>query len=73
MTDLCCFWTACNCLPPRSSSLQVKFQDQGGNLLPLAETCFCSLSLPTAHKSYEDFSKYMNIALNYGSMGIHHS
>ena len=51
----------------------VKFQDRGENLLPFAETCFCSLSLPTAHKSYEDFSKYMSIALNYGSIGIDHS
>ena len=41
----------------------VKFQDRGENLLPFAETCVCSLSLPTAHKSYEDFSKYMSIAL----------
>ena len=52
MTDLCCFWTATNNLPPRSSTLLVKF-DEGKSLLPFAETCFYALTLPTIHQTYE--------------------
>ena len=73
LTDLCCFWTVTNTLPPRSSSLQVKFDDGDGKL-PHAETCFYTFyTLPTTHQTYEMFKKYMDIALLNGSLGIHHS
>ena len=69
LTDMCCFWTAMNTLPPRSCTLQVKFDD-GDNTLPTAETCFSSITLPTVHTSYDDFRKHMDTALRYGSLGI---
>ncbi|CAB3999587.1 PREDICTED: uncharacterized protein LOC107356592 [Paramuricea clavata] len=72
LTDMCCFWTATNILPPRSCSLQVKF-DYGTGKLPYAETCFYSLTLPTMHKTYEMFKKYMDIVMLHGSLGIDHS
>ena len=72
MTDLCCFWTAMNNLPPRNDTLQVKFQEDNSPL-PVAETCFFAISLPTVHESYDDFKKFMDIALTHGSLGIHHS
>ena len=72
MTDLCCFWTVMNNLPPRNGALQVKFQE-GDSPLPIAETCFYTLCLPTVHESYNDFKKFMDIALTYDSLGIDHS
>ena len=71
-TDLCCFWTATNHLPPREGSLLVKF-DNTQNEFPFAETCFHTIMLPTVHQSFEIFEKYMDIALRHGSMGMHHS
>lgn len=71
-TDLCCLWTATNHLPPREGSLLVKF-DTTQNKFPFAETCFLTIILPTVHQSFEMFKKYMDIALNHGSMGMHHS
>ena len=72
LTDLCCFWTATNILPPRSCSLQIKFDDGTGKL-PYAETCFYIITIPTTHETYEMFKKYMDIALLNGSIGIDHS
>ena len=69
LTDLSCFWTASNQLPSRGGTIQVKFND-GDSKLPLAETCFSIITLPTVHKSFEDFCKSMDTALLYGSMGI---
>ncbi|CAB4031643.1 G2 M phase-specific E3 ubiquitin- ligase-like [Paramuricea clavata] len=69
LTDLCCFWTATNTLPPRSSTLLVKFNDDQSEL-PTAETCFNSLTLPTIHTSYDNFRRSMDTALRNGSMGI---
>ena len=69
LLDLCCFWSATNTLPARGGTLLVKFDD-GLSKLPYAETCFNSLTLPTMHLAYQEFEKYMNIALNYGSLGI---
>ena len=71
-TDLCCFWTAMNNLPPRNTVLLAKFDDRQ-SVFPFAETCFMSMVLPTVHESYEEFQKYMDIALKHGSMGLHHS
>ena len=72
MTDLCCFWTATNSLPPRGGSLKVKFQE-GEGVLPIAETCFLCMSLPTVHESYEKFKQCMDAALTHGCLGIYHS
>ncbi len=60
---------ATNTLPPRSSTLLVKFDD-GSSELPTAETCFNNLTLPTVHTSDNDFKRDMDTALRYGSMGI---
>ena len=56
-------------MPARGGTLLVKFDD-GLSKLPYAETCFNSLTLPTMHLAYQEFEKYMNIALKYGSLGI---
>ena len=72
LTDMCCFWTATNILSPRNCLLQVKFDDGTGKL-PYTETCFYSLTLPTMHKTYEMFKKYMDIALLHGSLGMDNS
>ena len=72
MTEFCCFWTATNNLPAGSSSLLVKFDD-GQNQFPFEKTCFLSIVLPTMHKTYTDFEKYMDIAPAHGAMGLHHS
>lgn len=70
LVDLCCFWTASNILPPRSQKLHVTFDNVGNNVLPMAECCFFSLVLPVKHTNFEDFTKFMDKALKYGSSGF---
>jgi len=31
--------------------------------LPISETCFLSITIPTKHKSFEDFQKYFDITV----------
>lgn len=47
----------------------VKF-DGGANDLPLAETCFLSITIPAKHETYNAFKRSMDIALKYGSKGF---
>lgn len=44
--------------------------DGGSNSLPLSETCFQSVILPTKYREYADFKKNMDIALRYGLKGF---
>ncbi|XP_078364127.1 uncharacterized protein LOC144648453 [Oculina patagonica] len=67
MVTLVHFWTGADTLP--KDSLRVKFDD-GSNVLPLAETCFRTIVLPTKHTNYDDFKKNMDIALKFGSRGF---
>jgi len=70
MVDLLNFWTAASNLPTgKDSALLVKFDD-GSNVLPLAETCFRTIVLPTKYTTYEEFRKNMDIALQFGSKGF---
>ncbi len=39
-------------------------------MLPLSQTCFKTIVLPTKNSDYEDFKKNMDIALKYGSKGF---
>ena len=65
-----CFWTGANYFSStQEGSLQVKF-DGGSNSLPLSETCFQSVILPTKYREYADFKKNMDIALRYGLKGF---
>ncbi|XP_031573313.1 uncharacterized protein LOC116307286 isoform X2 [Actinia tenebrosa] len=68
LVDLVCFWTAGG-LQVSNGQLLVKF-DGGANNLPLSETCFKSIILPTKHEEYSSFKKNMDIALKYGSKGF---
>ena len=70
LTDLCCFWTGSNMLPPRSGKLNVFFDKASPNLMPMAESCFCNLTLPVVHLSFDQFWKQMDNALKYGSKGF---
>ena len=70
LADLCCFWTGSKMLPPRSDSLYVAFDNVGNIVLPMAECCFFSLVLPVKHTSFEDFKKFMDSSLKYGSSGF---
>lgn len=69
MLDLVNFWTAGNTINQSKDKLLVKF-DEGTNSMPLSETCFNTIVLPTKNKEYEDFKKNMDIALKYGSKGF---
>ena len=69
MTDLCCFWTGSNTLPPRHQDIKqllLKFDD-GASDLPLSETCFLTMTIPSKYNTYDEFKKHMDIALKYGS------
>lgn len=71
MTDLCCFCTGSNILPPRRGDVKpllVKFD--GAIDLPLSETCILTMTIPSKHKAYCEFKKYFDIALKYGSSGF---
>ena len=48
----------------------VKFNDSTESRLPLAETCFMGIVLPTRYNNYEDFKHNMDIAISYGSKGF---
>jgi len=67
LVDLCSFWTGTNMLPKRDTML-VKFD--ASIELPISETCFLSITIPTKHKSFEDFQKYFDIAVKYGAQGF---
>lgn len=68
LVDLCRFWTGSNTLPERSSQMQVKFDE---NIeLPIAETCFLSMTIPTKHQSFEEFQKFFDIAVKHGGQGF---
>ena len=54
MVDLVNFWTGASALPTGNDSLVVKF-DVGSSTLPLAETCFKTIVLPTEHSTYDEF------------------
>ena len=69
MLDLISFWTGGSTLQSGIDSLLVKF-DGGANLLPLSETCFRTIVLPTKHTTYDDFKKHMDIACKFGSTGF---
>ena len=56
MVDLVNFWTGASTLPTGNDSLLVKF-DAGSSTLPLAETCFRTIVLPTEHSTYDEFRK----------------
>ena len=65
MTDLCCFWTGSNTLPPRHQDIKLlllKFDD-GASDLPLSETCFLTMTIPSKYKTYDEFKKHMDIDL----------
>jgi hypothetical protein len=70
LVDLCCFWSASNMLPARSQMLFLSFDKDGSMPLPMAESCFFSLVLPVIHADFQEFTKFMDMALKYGSKGF---
>lgn len=69
LVDLVCFWTAGTTIPCNAEPFMVKF-DGGANSLPLSETCFKTIILPTRHADYQSFKKNIDIALKFGSRGF---
>ena len=69
MVDLIHFWTACNTLQHTEKSLLVKF-DGNTNDLPLSETCFKTIILPTKHSTFQAFKSKMDVALKFGKHGF---
>lgn len=68
LVDLCSFWTGTNTLPSGITEMLIKFDD---NIeLPIAETCFLSMTIPTKHHTFEEFCKYFDIAVKYGGQGF---
>ena len=49
--------------------LLLKFDD-GASDLPLSETCFLTMTIPSKYNTYDEFKKHMDIALKYGSSGF---
>ena len=63
------FWTGESAFKASSGHLLIKF-DQAENNLPMSETCFRFITLPTKHEQYVEFKRNMDIALKYGSSGF---
>lgn len=70
LVDLCCFWTGINVLQTSTDkeTMLVKFDSEIE--LPVVETCFQSMTLPSKYTTFEDFAKHMDIAVKYGSKGF---
>lgn len=68
LVDLVSFWTGGNSIGFNDESLLAKFDADFE--LPMAETCFMGLTLPTKYNSYEEFKKQMDIAISYGGKGF---
>ena len=62
------FWTGESAFKESSGHL-IKF-DKAENKLPMSETCFQSVTLPTKHEQYMEFKQNKDIALKYGSSGF---
>ena len=69
MEHLVNVWTGASTLPTGNDSLLVKF-DAGSSTLPLAETCFRTIVIPTEHSTYDEFRNNMDIALKFGTKGF---
>ena len=69
MTDLLSFCSGAPVLALSDGDLQAKFEG-GAHDLPLSETCFRTIILPTKHASYKKFEVDMDIALKFGSEGF---
>lgn len=68
--ELCSFWTGINKLPSSTNdeSMLVKFDASID--LPIVETCFNSMTIPSKFDKFKDFAKMMDIAIKYGSKGF---
>ena len=56
LLDLINFWIAGSTINQGKDQLVVKF-DEGTNSMPLSETCFKTIVLPTMYKEYDKFKK----------------
>ncbi|XP_074629317.1 uncharacterized protein LOC141886915 [Acropora palmata] len=64
LRTLLTFWTGESAFKASSGHLLIKF-DEAENNLPMSETCFRSITLPTKHEQYMEFKRNMDIALKY--------
>ena len=70
LSDFFFFWTGFVILPAPSERLNVMFNTSSQMELPMAESCFSNIVLPTVHKEFEQFKNKMDVALNYGCKGF---
>lgn len=69
--DLLQFWTGWPSLPLMSEKLPVTFlPKETSKELPVADTCFKTLSVPTIHNHYDAFQSKMDVAVKYGKVGF---
>ena len=68
--DVLSFFTGEDCIPSAGyPAVTLNFNQT--NVFPTSSTCAIVLTLPTRHESYEDFKKYMDIALTmHGGFGL---
>lgn len=71
VSDLLSFWTSYQKIAAAHQGLTLLFPDNKANFpLPVANTCFNQLTIPTQYESFADFATKMDIALKYGSKGF---
>lgn len=71
LRDLLQFWTGWPCLPMLEEELKVGFlPNDASQVLALSDTCFKELKIPTCHKEYKEFVKFMDISVSHGKVGF---
>lgn len=65
-----CFFTGADSIPPLGMK-EATLNFNPDSVLPTASTCAIELTLPTRHKTYEEFKKYADIAFTmHGGFGL---
>lgn len=71
LSDLVQFWTAWPSLPMLNDEMKVGFLPNDPNhILAMTDTCFNKLAIPTIHKEYKDFAKYLDISVSNGKVAF---
>jgi hypothetical protein len=71
LSDLLWFWTASQGMPGINDEILLVFPSEAESFaLPIANTCFNQLTIPTRYDTYKEFVTKMDVALKYGAKGF---
>lgn len=71
LTELLKFWTGVGQMPDINEDLELSFPSADEDIsLPVANTCFNKMVIPTRYNEYKEFVSKMDISLLYGCEGF---